>query len=398
MILYMLQVLIPGISQGWDDVQTGTFACAVTTVTCIPLFFLCWKYLFSECPPIQQHGIPDGQSLLTTGFTKLIKTQRYISQQLPHVNIFLGTMMFSEAANSALATISTTYMKEVLDMNATEIGAAFLVVLVSGLPGTWIGHAICHRYNNPVTSTKICLVVYITSTSLACITLVPEYKNLIYVYCAFFGICQGWIHPQHTTIFVTITTASTEAEINSTDETAIDTAMEDDNDEEDKEGNEQPQTTINGNNHRHDGSALMSSPLRSMQHQQQHQQQQQQQQGVAELMGVFLFACQILSFLPPLVFTFLNELGMSMQIGMGSLVLFFIVGYWGLIQMGDYHRALESIVLQQHEQEINDATTTVSTNRNFCDTTHLTNSTTLKTNDGSSYKKDDDGLQIGVFA
>jgi len=45
----------------------------------------------------------------------------------------------------------------------------------------------------------------------------------------------------------------------------------------------------------------------------------------AELMGMYLFAGQILSWLPPLVFTVMNEAGVSIRISMISLLLFWLV-------------------------------------------------------------------------
>jgi UMF1 family MFS transporter len=229
------------------------------------------------------------------------------------VAMFLRTMMFSEAANAALATIATTYMSEFLQMTALEIGLTILIVLVFGLPGSWLGHLCTQRYN-PVESTKLCLMLYTLTTAVACVTLVPDHKNLMYLYGALWGVCQGWIHPQHTTIFVTITVAREQSP------------------------SPPPSPQEDGN---HPPSTLSPSSSSSS-----------SEQGVVELMGVFLFACQILAFLPPLVFTALNEAGFSMQWGMASLVVYFVIGYWGLVQMGDYQTAIDRVnmALNHHPQ------------------------------------------------
>ena len=347
MFLYMLEVLIPGTIKGWDDVTTASWACCVTTITCVPLFTLTWRYLFRECPPIRQ--IPEGESLLTAGFTKLLRTHRHISQNAPHVSIFMKTMAFSEAANAALATIATTYMKAFLDMDSIEIGVAMLIVLIAGLPGSWIGHYFTHKYNNPVTSTKLCLVVYVVSTIAASLTLVPQYQNLIYFYVALFGICQGWIHPQHTVIFVTITTTNHSNGVLDTDNEQEQGVVEL---EAIPAEDSNPEKTQEQNRHENSSTALAPKSPTSQLLQPQPQQlptNNGHRQGIAELMGVFLFACQILSFLPPLIFTFLNELGISMQVGMASLAIYFVIGYWGLIQMGDYQMYLQSAPLHQRQ-------------------------------------------------
>jgi UMF1 family MFS transporter len=313
MTLYMLEVLIPGTILGLDDVATARWAVIVTTVTSVPLFFLAWRYLFRDCPPIRQ--VLPGRSLWTTGFAQLRRTHDLLTRDRPAVATFLRTMAFSEAANAALATIATTYMSEFLQMSGLEIGLTILIVLIFGLPGSWLGHYCTQRYD-PVESTKLCLIVYALNTAAACVTLEPERKNLAYVYGAVWGICQGWIHPQHTTIFVTITVG----------------------------GGEQQSTTSSAaageDAHHHPSTIIPSSSSSS-------------QQGVVELMGVFLFACQILSFLPPLVFTALNEAGFSMQWGLASLVVYFVIGYWGLIQMGDYRSAIDQVntPLQHHDHD-----------------------------------------------
>ena len=62
-----------------------------------------------------------------------------------------------------------------------------------------------------------------------------------------------------------------------------------------------------------------------------------------EMMGLYFFACQIFVFLPPMVFTALNEAGLSMDIGMGSLGFYFIAGGFFLNQMGDYQEAVATV-------------------------------------------------------
>ena len=60
----------------------------------------------------------------------------------------------------------------------------------------------------------------------------------------------------------------------------------------------------------------------------------------AELMGVYLFAGQVLSWIPPLVFTGMNEAGVSQSIGIGSLSVYFFLGLIALCMIGDYRKAV----------------------------------------------------------
>lgn len=68
----------------------------------------------------------------------------------------------------------------------------------------------------------------------------------------------------------------------------------------------------------------------------------------AELMGVYICACQILSWLPPLVFSVMTEAGISMQVALFTLTIYFIAGFMLLLLVGDYDEAV------QHGKEIDE--------------------------------------------
>lgn len=160
-------------------------------------------------------------------------------------------------------------MSEYLRMNSLEIGMTLLVVLIAGMPGTYVGNYLCKRFDS-VVSAKTCLVQYILVTLAASFFLRPSTKNLAYLFGFLWGMCQGWMHPQHTTIFVTISPKG---------------------------------------------------------------------KGEVELMGLFLFAASIFGFIPPLVFSIFNEMGLPVWAGMCTLVMYFVLGYIGLVAMGDYEAA-----------------------------------------------------------
>ncbi|CAJ1954355.1 unnamed protein product [Cylindrotheca closterium] len=60
----------------------------------------------------------------------------------------------------------------------------------------------------------------------------------------------------------------------------------------------------------------------------------------AELMGTYICACQVLSWLPPLVFSMLNEAGYSMRLGVTSLAVFMLISFSILFLVGDYEQAV----------------------------------------------------------
>mmetsp|Transcript_32033 Transcript_32033/g.67344 ORF Transcript_32033/g.67344 Transcript_32033/m.67344 type:complete len:90 (+) Transcript_32033:546-815(+) len=63
-------------------------------------------------------------------------------------------------------------------------------------------------------------------------------------------------------------------------------------------------------------------------------------------MGIYIFAGSVLAWLPPLLFSFLNEIGASMSIGLGSLNLFFAGGFILLLMIGDFD---DAVALSQNE-------------------------------------------------
>jgi len=63
----------------------------------------------------------------------------------------------------------------------------------------------------------------------------------------------------------------------------------------------------------------------------------------AEYMGIYLFFGAILTWAPPLIYTALNEAGISQQIGLASLNIFFAVGLFAYGMMGNYRAAVQAV-------------------------------------------------------
>jgi hypothetical protein len=57
-------------------------------------------------------------------------------------------------------------------------------------------------------------------------------------------------------------------------------------------------------------------------------------------MGTYICACQMLSWLPPLVFSIMNEAGVSMRIGLFVLTFYFMISFCILFLVGDYKEAV----------------------------------------------------------
>jgi MFS-type transporter involved in bile tolerance (Atg22 family) len=133
-LLFMIQVM--GISMGWnvqeDDVSVARIALLISAGTCTLLLAPAWTCFFRDRPAKKCTNSTSSSSvsLCTAGFHQVLITSQQIRNQYPAIRSLLGAIACSEAASGALISVSTTYMKHNLGMNANEIGAVFFVVLL----------------------------------------------------------------------------------------------------------------------------------------------------------------------------------------------------------------------------------------------------------------------------
>lgn len=266
-LLFLLQVLLISHLSGVGDVGTARISQVLSSITAAIFFSLAWRF-FRPRPALSE--VPPGQTLLTSGFRKLQRTFAVTIRQ-SSLRFLIGAVIFGEAATTALVTISTTYMTQLLQMNANEIGVVFLIVIVTGIPGSKAGEYLALKLRNPVRSAILCDWTFVVTTSLAIFVLTgPETKQYSYIFAVFWGIGLGWQQPMHSTAYISMIPKGSEA----------------------------------------------------------------------ELMSLYLVSGQLLSWLPPLVFTALNEAGFSMSIGFWSVNIFLLIAILFLHAVGDYHRAV----------------------------------------------------------
>ncbi|KAL3769545.1 hypothetical protein ACHAW5_006297 [Stephanodiscus triporus] len=279
MLAFLVSVMTTSTCLGVDDVGTARVSQVLAFAACGPAFYASWGWLFRPRPALSV--VPPGRSLARSGYAKLsttISRMRHDDRRRA-VRLFLLSASSSEAATSALATISTTYMSHVLEMDAKQIGVAFLCVFVAGIPGSWLGGIVGARLD-PLRSAMLCLAVFVANTTVAAFFLRdPEDRGAMYAFAAVWGVCLAWLHPAHASLYCTITPWGQEG----------------------------------------------------------------------ELMGIYIFSGSVLAWLPPLLFSLLNEIGASMTIGLASLNLFFAGGFVLLLMIGDYD---EAVALAQNEDGV----------------------------------------------
>jgi UMF1 family MFS transporter len=259
-----------------SDVGTARISQTITSTISAALFYFCWSHLFRDKPPLS--CVPPGMSLWSCGFLKVFRSVRRIVALFPALMWLMAAIAFESAAASALISIATTYFKETLKMDATEIGLVFFITLCCGIPGSKIAAFLAERVN-PIHNLILCNSVFGISCCAAALMLTtPEQKNLVFFFGAVWGIGLGWQGPIEISAFISLVEKGQEA----------------------------------------------------------------------EMMGIYLLVTNILSWLPPLVFTAINEGGLPMMFGLGSLGLFFGLAIISLICMGGYEDALQTLELVQH--------------------------------------------------
>ena len=278
-LIYSVIVLALVLALDADNVTTARIAIILATVTCATLFPIVWFNFFPKRPA--KSTVPEGQSLLLCGFRKLLQTGHRIRTELPALRWLMLSIMFSEAATGALITVSSTYMTQYLDMNASELGVVVFCVLLMGAPGSKLAELLAIKVN-PLFAAKVLVVFFIFVTFIAVLVLTgPLRKQYTAIFGILWGLGLGGLHPMHTTLFMTISPHGQET----------------------------------------------------------------------EMMGTYIFAGQVLAFLPPLLFSVLIEFGVDMKVGLASLDVFFGIGFVFLCLIGDYHRALDYTATPKTSEE-----------------------------------------------
>jgi UMF1 family MFS transporter len=166
-----------------------------TVVFIITSLFLgyAWTRLFRTRKASQQ--VPEGKSLLYSGFWKIYKSSRDIALHHSAIKWFLVAAAFAEAATTTFSTIAITYMTEQLNFDARQNGVAILILLLFGVPGTRLAAWLTNIFN-PVRSLQACLLLWIVNTTAASIFLKePNQQGLAYFFAMIWGLAIGWVYP-----------------------------------------------------------------------------------------------------------------------------------------------------------------------------------------------------------
>jgi MFS-type transporter involved in bile tolerance (Atg22 family) len=176
------------------------------------LLYYAWTFLLKERPRL--HDMRLGASIFSSTVAELRTTMEHIVTHLPALKWFLWTLAFSPDAGAGTSRgMFATFMVSCLHMEASQIGFASFVILLSTIPGGYVSKLVCITLN-PLVSFQLCLATWATTTA-GCAWFVqgPEQLHWFYVAAAMWGMCLGWLVPTQRVLFCTLTPAGKEAEL-----------------------------------------------------------------------------------------------------------------------------------------------------------------------------------------
>lgn len=288
LLVILFSMVVPNIT----DVITSMISQTLSAIW-IGICFLVGWFTLPDVP--RRHTLGTEQSLLTAGFLQTWHTTRRIVREYgKSLQWYFFAVIFAEAGANAFTSLSVTYMNVVLQMSSQQIGVQYLIVLLCTIPGSKLGEFVSNRLN-PSISFRLCLTFFSLVTAIAALVLTgPTMQVVCYIFGIFWGISLGWYVLFHiifsyflfpwSHFFFLLYKRKLNHRFYPTEEIML----------------------------------TMMCPVGQE----------------AELSGFFVFSTNILVWLPPLIFTIMNQSGINMRWGLMSLVIFFVIAI-GLLSLMD---------------------------------------------------------------
>ena len=176
--------------------QVGQGISAATLLVTIP-----YAWIYKNPERNKNKELPEGHSLWFEGFRQNWKTAKLIYKHYSKgLKWFLLANTVADAGVTAFFPIIVTFLIQQLQWGNSEIGLWTIVVLVTAIPGCFIGAKVT-ALTNPRTSWIISMIYMIIMIVAAALTLTEDRAFLGYVYGGLWGIFWGWYFPVASLIF-----------------------------------------------------------------------------------------------------------------------------------------------------------------------------------------------------
>eukprot|EP01083_Nonionella_stella_P129635 393337_1 len=207
--LYLIFVTAFGIGVKADDVLTAQFAQAFDVLVSGFFYTLGFYFLAKKEPRRELKG-----SLIIVGFQQVFSTIKGVKKHYSKIlgNFFIA-VLFAEAAANSFTTVAVTFLSEI-GFTGTQAGLVFLVVLTSTIPGSLFATYLMNRLECPVTSMKICLLVFVVVNFIAFLLLAVEgLEFLVWLWGSMWGFMLGWFYPTELNIYSKLMPKGQETEL-----------------------------------------------------------------------------------------------------------------------------------------------------------------------------------------
>ncbi|EEC50464.1 predicted protein [Phaeodactylum tricornutum CCAP 1055/1] len=261
------------------SVQTAKDAAGISFGVAALFIGYAWIFLFRPRPALSK--VPEGQTLLTTGFVQVHRTGKKIWKDYWALKWFMFSLLWSpEAGAGVIQSIAVTFLTVVMKFTGLDLAKAMLVLMVGNICGSLFSKWVCQKIN-PLNSYRCGLMSLAVSIFVSAWTLNgPERRAAVFGFTFFWGVSMGWVNPSQRVLLCTLIPKGQET----------------------------------------------------------------------EMMGLFVFTGQILGWLPPLIFTLMNENGADIRWGFGLVTFFCGFAAICTLPMGNYYEAVAWAARQSEEK------------------------------------------------
>ncbi len=210
---FLLVVTILSITLGLGDVVAAQMSQSINVVWSGVSFFLSWRLLE---PVKARHVLPEGQTLLTQGFSQVYHTACNVNRLYKRgTRWFFLAVIFAEASANAFTVVAVVFLDEQLGMSFTDIGIFFFVSLVSSIPGSFVGAFVTRRLDPKRSWQVVMSLMYLWTAAGAIVMdyLPRDLSYLAYVWGCGVGMLLGWFYPTESLFFCMCLPKGQEAEL-----------------------------------------------------------------------------------------------------------------------------------------------------------------------------------------
>lgn len=210
MIALLVLTVIVSSKAEFGTIGTAVVGQVVCLLFTVPAMKVAWNDLFQRRPA--SHALPPGSSVWTMGFHKLWVTFQDCNNRFTQLPKWLIGYIFAEAAAESYTTIAVVYLIEEIELKGTAYGLFFIFVIVTAVPGAFVGKQLTKRYGKFNTEMGIFMFFSVITLLLPFVAYKPEHDKRTFIFGAFIGLSMGGIFAANRSVYSAMIPGGEEAE------------------------------------------------------------------------------------------------------------------------------------------------------------------------------------------